>query len=212
MLIVTVRTLIMYLTIIIAMRMMGKRQLGELQPSELVTTILISNLASLPIEETDISLVVGLIPIALIVSLEIIISIVELKSPLVSRIFSGNSKIIIKKGSVDQTVLNELRYSMSDLLAALRQNNVFDIKEVSLGIVETNGKLSVYTADGENDKKLMIPILIDGNINNSGLEYIGKDADWLNDILTKMSIETKQVLLLESNEDGKTQLILKEKK
>lgn len=212
MLIVTVRTLIMYLTIIIAMRMMGKRQLGELQPSELVTTILISNLASLPIEETDISLVVGLIPIALIVSLEIIISIVELKSPLVSRIFSGNSKIIIKKGSVDQTVLNELRYSMSDLLAALRQNNVFDIKEVSLGIVETNGKLSVYTADGKNDKKLMIPILIDGNINNSGLEYIGKDADWLNDILTKMSIETKQVLLLESNEDGKTQLILKEKK
>lgn len=212
MLIVTVRTLIMYLAIIIAMRMMGKRQLGELQPSELVTTILISNLASLPIEETDISLVVGLIPIALIVSLEIIISILELKSPLVSRIFSGNSKIIIKKGSVDQTVLNELRYSMSDLLAALRQNNVFDIKEVSLGIVETNGKLSVYTAEDENNNKLMIPVLIDGNINNSGLEYLGKNAGWLNDILTKMSIEAKQVLLLECDEDGKTQLILKEKK
>lgn len=212
MLIVTIRTVIMYLTIIAAMRVMGKRQLGELQPSELVTTILISNLASLPIEETDISLIVGLVPIAIIVALEILISVFELRFPKISKLISGNSKIIIKDGNINQNVMNELRYSTTDLLAALRQNMVFDLTEVKLGIIETNGKLNIFTADSGEKKKLMIPLIIDGNINHSGLSYIGLSEDWLSNKLDEKKITVGEVLLFQGDENGDIQIILKESK
>ena len=206
MLIVAIRTVIMYVSIIFSMRLMGKRQLGELQPSELVTTILISNLASLPIEETNIALITGLIPIAIIVALEIITSAFELKSPVISKLISGSSKIIIRDGKIDQKVMGQLRYSVTDVLSALRSKDIFDVAEVDLGIIETNGKLNIYRR--ENDKgKLMIPVITDGRVNVGGLKYIGKNEEWVSSVLKQKKITAPEVLLLQCDRSGDFELI-----
>lgn len=206
MLIVAIRTVIMYVSIIFSMRLMGKRQLGELQPSELVTTILISNLASLPIEETNIALITGLIPIAIIVALEIITSAFELKSPAISKLISGSSKIIIRDGKIDQKVMGQLRYSVTDVLSALRSKDIFDVAEVDLGIIETNGKLNIYRR--ENDKgKLMIPVITDGRVNVGGLKYIGKNEEWVSSVLKQKKITAPEVLLLQCDRSGDFELI-----
>ncbi|MEG2677401.1 MAG: DUF421 domain-containing protein, partial [Oscillospiraceae bacterium] len=144
MVIVSVRTIIAYCLIIAVLRLMGKRQLGELQPSELVTTILVSNLASLPIEDADLPIVTAMLPILIIVSLEIILSIIEIKSQKVSSVISGNPKVVIRDGTIDQSALRELRYGIDDLLEALRNKDVFDFREVAYGIIETNGTLNIY--------------------------------------------------------------------
>lgn len=210
MLIVTIRTVIMYFAIILCMRFMGKRQLGELQPSELVTTILISNLASLPIEETDISLIMGLLPIALIAAMEIFVSVIELKSSAASTLISGSSKIIIRNGVIDQRVLRELRFSVTDLLGALRNKDIFDLDEVELGIIETNGQLNVFKTDTKQPR-LMIPVIIDGKKNPSGLRYIGKDDEWVERTLKQNNAVLKNTLLLQCTQNGEYTLVEKTK-
>jgi len=141
--IIFLRTIILYISVVIAMRVMGKRQIGELQPSELVITIMISELATLPVSEPNIPLLFGIIPIFTLVSLEIILSFLSLHSKKARLILSGEPNVIIRNGRINRKEMERIRLSSDDLTEELRQLNCTNINDVHLGIVETNGKLSL---------------------------------------------------------------------
>ena len=131
MLIVLIRTIILYFIIVLGTRIMGKRQLGELQPSDLVITILISNIATLPIEETEIPLVTGIIPILTLVCFEVFSSALSLKSPLARRLISGRPIVIIQNGRLNQKEMRDLRFSLDDLMEQLRGSGICGVAVIS---------------------------------------------------------------------------------
>ena len=143
MLVSFLRTLILYIVVIFGMRIMGKRQLGQLQPSELVITILISNIATLPIENSDVPLILGIIPILTLMCFEVILSVLTLKSIRFRRLIWGHTKILIQDGKIKQQELADLRYSVDDLMEQLRTNGIFDLREVEFALTETTGQLSI---------------------------------------------------------------------
>lgn len=143
MLVTLTRTGIFYIILIICMRLLGKRQVGELQPSELVLTILISEMASIPMQDINRPLTNGIIAIFILVILELLFSVLTIKSQVFRRLFTGKHAIVIKNGVIDQKMLKKLRISVDDLQEALRQKGYFNIEEIAWAILETNGKLSV---------------------------------------------------------------------
>ncbi len=143
MLIVFIRGLIVYALVIFATRAMGKRQLGELSPSELVITILISNIATLSMENPSLPILTGIVPILTLVCLDILASYAALKSRKIRHILTGRPKIIISEGKIDQKMLSELRLSIDDVCAAMRNSGIFDITQVEYAVVETTGQISV---------------------------------------------------------------------
>ncbi len=221
MLVVFIRAVLLYFLVIFCMRLMGKRQLGELQPSELVTTILISNIAALPIEDTNIPMILGAVPILALVMFEFVVSALSLKSKRFRGFFSGNPVVIIKDGIINQKQLKKLRFSIDDLMEALRENGIFDIKDVNYAIVETTGKVSVlqkYTAQtitpemlGINgaDKKPPLVVISDGTVISSALEIFGFSMDWLNRKLKAKNLNVKDVFLMTINESGEEYVVTK---
>ncbi len=141
--IILLRSIILYIIVVSAVRLMGKRQLGELQPSELVITILISNIATLPLEDTDIPLIIGITPILALVCYEVFVSWLIIRVPFFRKIIYGSSKIIISNGKINRSVLRELRLSVDDIMTAMRTQQIFDISEVQYAIVETTGSISI---------------------------------------------------------------------
>ena len=139
-----IRTFILYIIVIFSVRFMGKRQIGQMQPTELVITILISNIATLSLEDPDAPLLTGMVPILFLVSFDVIISVFTMKFPRFRRFVSGSPQIIINNGILDKTKLRTLRMSQDDLVEALRGLNIFDISEVQFAVVETNGQISAY--------------------------------------------------------------------
>jgi uncharacterized membrane protein YcaP (DUF421 family) len=129
--------------VIFAMRVMGKRQIGELQPSELVVTIMISDLASIPMQTSGVPMLAGVIPILTLVVAEIMLSFIALKFPKMRRIISGQISVVIHNGKINQHEMEKLRMNMDDLMEELRLANCPNVKDVQLALVETNGKLSV---------------------------------------------------------------------
>lgn len=142
MLIVFFRGIILYVLVIFAVRLMGKRQIGELSPSELVITILISNIATLAMEDISVPLITGIVPILTLVCLDVLASFACLKSRKLRHVISGSPKIVISNGVIDQAQLGALRYTVDDLMSALRNQGIFDISEVQYALVETNGSVS----------------------------------------------------------------------
>lgn len=204
-LIVTLRTVIVYVLIIVAVRLMGKRQIGELQPSELVTTILISNLASLPIEETDLPIISAIAPIFIIICMEIIFSYIEICSNKFSTVVSGNSKTIIRDGKLDQKQLFDLRFGITDVLEALRNKDIYDINDVSYAVIETNGQLNAYT-EGERPP---LNIVLNGEIQQDTFNYSGLSDEWLNERLSERNIKLKDVLLLQYTVEDETTTVIR---
>lgn len=202
---------------------MGKRQIGELQPSELVITILVSNIATLPLEDLNIPLIMGILPILSLVCFEVIMSWISLKSKSIRRIVSGSPKIIIRDGVLDQKVLKDLRFSVDDLMTALRGNNIFDIADVQFAVVETNGGVSVYEkyaqrnvkntdlnlADDSSDPPVII--ISDGKLIPQGLDESGLERQWLYDLTKRKHIGISDIFLLTADKKGKYTLIKKEK-
>ena len=142
--VVFIRAVILYVLLIFTVRLMGKRQIGELQPSELAITILISNIATLPVEDTGIPLLTGIIPILTLAGLDVIMSWLGIKSRTIRRFTCGKPVIIISGGQLDQKKMQSIRFTVDDLAASLRSQGIFDISEVQLAVVETTGTLSVY--------------------------------------------------------------------
>ena len=190
------RTMLLYALTMFSLRLMGKRQIGELKPSDLATTILISNLASVPVEETNLPFLPAIAPILVICSLEILLSFLESRSERFSKLLSGESIPIILNGKVCQAAMNSLRFSMDDLMEALRQKDVFDINTVSAAIVETSGKLSVLLKqDAENGTPA--PLICDGTVNHLGAQLAGVSSSRVADMLAENGNSIENVLLLQ---------------
>lgn len=143
------RTFILYAAIVVALRLMGKRQIGELEPSELVITILVSELASIPMQDVTVPLFAGLIPIFTLVSLEILVSFLCLKSRRMRRLFNGRSAVIIRGGKFDQQKMRELRLTTDEIIETLRQNNISSPSDLKCAVIEPSGQLSYVLKPGK---------------------------------------------------------------
>lgn len=223
MLVLVLRTVFIYCIIVFSMRLMGKKQLGELQPSELVSTILISNLASICIESPEIPVAGSVVPVLLIVCMEILVSAVCVRSHRLSAFLSGRPKIIIRRGVIDQAMLKQLRFTADDLMEALRSKDVFELSDVELAIVETNGSISVCKRPGADSIKLddlplkkpkdrlpKLPVLILGQTDHDVLECLGLTPDFLTEILRKEHCSAQDILILFCDSSGEFHLVKKE--
>lgn len=216
-----VRTVLIYLCVLFAMRLMGKRQLGELQPEELVSTILISNLASISIESEEVPVTASLIPLFLIAALELLGSILSFQSQKFFNLMSGRPKTVILDGQIDQNALRTLRLTTADLMEALRGKDVFDPRDVSYAVVETNGSLSVALRPEEpatlSDLALKvqhgqatIPFVLDGQVLDDNLHWCGKDHAWLERTAQANTLLVEEILLLIGNDTEDYFLLKKE--
>ena len=149
MLVTIFRTVILYIAVVLCMRIMGKRQVGELQPAELVVTILISELASIPVQDLSRPVISGIVPVVVLVVLEILMSSLTLKIPPLRRAVSGKPAIVIRNGQIDQKMMKKLRMTIDDLMEGLRQAGTFKIQQVAYAVMETNGKISVMLFDDQ---------------------------------------------------------------
>ena len=198
--ITAIRTVIIYIFLIAAMRIMGKRQLGELQPVELVVTLLISDLAAVPMQESGMPLLVGLVPIFVLVAMELLLSGLMLKVPWVSRMISGNPIVIVNNGKLDQKALKRLRLTLDDLMESLRQLNYFDLRDIQYAVAETNGKISVFPMPAKQpvtcgdvdrvpqDTGMPVVVISDGKISQWAMELLGLTEEWVRDILIRNNV------------------------
>ena len=210
------RTIIIYLCVLFAMRLMGKRQLGELQPEELVSTILISNLASISIESEEVPITSSLIPLFLIAALELLGSVLSFN------FLSGRPKTVILDGQIDQKALRMLRLTTADLMEALRGKNIFDPREVSYAVIETNGTLSTALRPEKEPARLAdlqlkvthtnatIPFVLDGQVLEDNLRWCGKDRAGLERTAQANTLLPEEILLLIGNETEDYFLLKKE--
>lgn len=214
-----IRTVILYILLMAAMRLMGKRQLGELQPSELVVTLLLSDLAAVPMQENGLPLLNGVMPILVLVSLELLISGLMVKFPAVSTLVSGSPLPIIRDGQINVAVMRRLRLTVEDLTESLRQQNIFDIRQVQYAIAETNGHISAYcypryqpatVADvgaDTPDQGMPIVVISDGKLCDWGIQLCGLSEEKVAGILRKHRCEQQDVFLLTATKTGQHYLL-----
>ena len=211
-----IRTVVLYLCVVTAMRIMGKRQLGELQPSELVIALMISDLASIPISESDVPLTHGIIPIIALVLLELLFSVLVIKSEFMRRIITGSPVQIIKDGKLMMKRLKGLRICIDDIMEQLRLAGYSSISEIDSAIIETNGQLSVVPKESQrpvvcgdlnlSPKQTHVPhtVISDGILRKRNLEGAGVSEEWLQKKLTRYNItDYKQVAFLSVTDDKK---------
>ena len=198
-----VRTVLVYLAVVVAMRLMGKRQLGELQPAELVTTLLISNVASICIDEPDLPLSASLVPIFLITALEILNSTLVWFCPKYAQLLLGKPVTIIRNGEILQDELAQLRITASDLAEALRGKDIFSPKDVYWGVIEPNGSITAAPMPP------MLPLLIDKAVYKENLAFFGMDTAALDALLRREQTTREAVLLLLYN--GKKSILIQKK-
>ena len=224
MIVTLIRTAILYIFVILSMRIMGKRQIGDMQPNELVTTILISEIATVPIQDIDQPVINGVTAIALLVAMEVIMSIVAMKSGFLRCAINGRPVIVIRKGVIDQKALKQLRMTIDDLMENLRQQQVFSVGDVQLALVETNGSMSVMLAPGKqpltvdkSDAKpdsggVPVPVVCDGKLQPHFMSSMIVSEHQVNEALTSRRLDIYEVFLMTIDADGKASVIIKEKK
>jgi len=216
MLIVFARTLILYALVVIVMRIMGKREIGQLQPFELAVAIMISELAAVPMQNTGIPLVNGIVPILTLLVAQILVSFLSLKSAKARAIICGTPSILVENGRINEKVLRNEMVSLTDLLEQLRNKNVYNIADVEFAILETNGQLSVIPKSQKrplNPEDLGIPtkyeglpvdLVIDGKIMYKNLEKVKLNEGWLRSELEKFGFTGLQdVLFASMDTEGK---------
>ena len=220
--ITAIRTVIIYIVIIAAMRIMGKRQLGELQPVELVVTLLISDLAAVPMQESGMPLLIGLVPIFVLVAMELLLSALMLKVPWFSRMISGSPIVLIDNGKLNQKSLKRMRLTLDDLMETLREQNVFDIRDIQYAIAETNGKISVFpipekqpTTCGDidcvpPDEGLPLVVLSDGQYSDWAMQLCHIQKEWVEKILRKNKCSQEDVFLMTVNKSKEYYIIRKD--
>ena len=216
------RTLILYILLIVIMRVMGKRQIGQLQPGELVITMLISEVAAIPMQDNDIPMINSIVAVLLLAASEIVMSAVAMKSIRFRSLIQGNSIIIIRNGVLDQKQLKRLRYTVDDLLEALREKDVFSINDVQYAVAETDGSLSVLLKPEKRNvtvgdtclqgekSSIQSVVICDGRIIKSGMHDCGMTENALRQILAEKNLSAHDILLLTSDPEGNTDIIKKE--
>lgn len=206
MLVTIIRTFILYFVIIIAMRIMGKRQVGDMQPSDLVVSLLISEIAAMPIDNIDSPMTNGIIAVFLLVFLETALAFISLKSPFVRRAINGNPSIIIKKGKVDRPTLKRLRISTNELLESLRAQGIFDISSVDYAIIEPNGDLSVLEKS-DSGGVIAVPVICDGRLQDGFMQSMSISKKTVNDELKRRGISTADVFIMTIDTNGNAVIV-----
>ena len=187
------------------MRLSGKRQIGEIQTSELVTTFLLSDIASYPLTDPAIPLLNAVIPIFTIIPLEIIFSFLTTKSARLKKILDGNPSFIVVHGKIQKQEMSRARLSMEDLLCELRLKNIASVSDVDYAILEQNGQISVFQ---KKDEPLSHALVIDGILNQTLLKKIGKNKHWLDRIMKEKNIrDLHNIFLLSVTDSGSVTLI-----
>ena len=218
-----IRAVIMYIVVVCAIKFMGKRQIGELEASELVITFMISDIASIPMQNSSQPILSGLIPIGVLVCLEILVSWLMLKSYKFRTLTCGKCVIVINDGKINQKELHKLRINVYDLCEQLRQMNVFSISDVAYAIMETNGKLSVLKKSEKqppdsatlkvqtSPSNLDLAVISNGKINSYCLALCSLNKSWLNNVLKEKNINIDDVFLMTANKNKEVNIIKKEK-
>ncbi len=224
MIITVIRTVILYVFITIGIRIMGKRQIGDMQPNELVVTLLISEIAALPLQDPSQPIINGIISVFVLVILEIFISFITMKSYTLRKIMNGKSAIIIEDGKINQDVMKKLRMTVLDLIELLRGQNVFDVSTVAYAVLEVNGDLNVLLKSNfqpatptdlnlkTQPSKMQIPIISDGKIIKEAVNSIAKTESEIKEILNSKNLTESSVFLMTMSRDGKMNVICKEQK
>lgn len=208
MLIILFRAIVLYFVVVFIMRIMGKRQVGQLQPFELVIALMISELAAMPMQNTGIPLFHGIIPIITLLVLEILISTLQLKSEIARLIFCGQPSILIEKGKINIKELKNNRLNLNDLLEELRLKDYYNLEDIEYAILETGGQITIIpkselepaTRKDLNVKSspnmLPVTLILDGKVNDRNLKLIKKDKSWLNKQLNKNKISSSDEIFL----------------
>ena len=221
MLITFFRAVILYIFVLIVMRLMGKREIGQLQPFELAISIMIADLSTVPMADIGIPIFNGIIPILGLLLMHLIISILNLKSIKAREIICGKPRILIYRGKIDENALRKERFTINELQERLRGNNIVNISDVEYAILETSGQVTVIQ---KPEKRNTIPedfniypeyegitydLVVDGKIMQKNLNTLGKDYQWLEKELSKMNIKPEEALI--ATLDGKGKIFCQKK-
>ena len=221
MLIIFFRAIILYIFVLIVMRLMGKREIGQLQPFELAISIMIADLASIPMTDTGVPISNGIIPILGLLVMHLVISVVNLKSIKAREIICGKPRILIYRGRIDEKALKKERFTINELEERLRGNNVVNLGDVEYAILETSGNITVIQ---KPEKRNTIPedfnivpdyegisydLVVDGKIMDENLKKLGKNYQWLKKQVEKFNIRPEEALVVTI--DGKGQIFCQEK-
>ncbi len=203
-----IRTVILYVFLTFAIRIMGKRQIADMQPNELVITLLMSEIAAIPLQDPTQPILNGVVAIFILIILEIAMSVLAMKSTFVRKIMSGKSVVIIKNGVIDQNAMKSVRMTVLDLVEILRGQNIFDISTIAFAVLEVNGDLSVLLKSQEqpvtrkdidittDDESLPLPVISDGIILNDSLKALSITKEDVYKILKSNHTEVKKVFLM----------------
>ena len=218
-----IRTVLLYSLLILAVRLMGKRQVAEMEPAEFVVTMLLSNLAAVPMQDNALPLFSGLVPIFTILSLELMLAVGSLRFLPLRRMLCGMPSILIRDGKIDQKALSQSRVSLDELFQKLREKDVFDLGDVQFAILETDGELSVLPDPQLRPvkaKDLDLPsepavlpytLISDGVLLRGNLRDTGCTREWIRAELRRRGLRRRDVFLMTVDRTGKVQLIRKEK-
>lgn len=210
MLVLFARTLILYGLVVLVMRLMGKRQIGQLQPFELVVTIMIAELASVPMQNRDLPLSSGVVPILTLLVAQVILSLLILRSQWARRIICGTPSILVRNGRLEQKELSRLRVNLNDLLEQLRTKNVPNLEDVEFAILETTGGLSVIPKSQKRPlnpadlnlsteyEGLPLDLIVDGRVNQENLATAGLDEAWLRRQLDRLGLSGPETVFFAS--------------
>lgn len=216
-----IRVIIIYILVLIVMRVMGKREIGQLQPFELVVAIMIADLASIPMSDLGIPITDGIVPILALLVMHILISILNMKSIKVREVLCGKPRILIYRGKIDEKALKKERFTLNELQERLRGANIINIADVEYAILETSGQISVIQ---KPDKRNTIPkdfnlspqyeglpydLVVDGKVMEQNLKILGKDYNWLKKEVGKFKIKPEEALIVTI--DGANQIFCQKK-
>lgn len=216
-----VRATVLYAVVIFLIRVMGKRQIGELQPAEFVVTMLVSEIASIPMQDNTIPILNSISALFVLVAYEVITSAVSLKSYKFRAFMQGHPIIVIRDGVIDIKALKKMRMSVNDLIGALRQKDVFEISQVSYAIFETNGQISVLlkpenmnaTAGDLNlrpqDEGMPFAVICDGTVIEDAVEQSGIERSKIKSAVSSAGMEINEVLIMTVTPHGKTYIVRK---
>ena len=216
-----IRAIILYIVVLVVMRLMGKREIGQLQPFELAISIMIADLASVPMSELGIPLTNGIVPILALLVIYMIISILNIKSINFRKIMSGKPAMLIYRGKINEEVLRKESITINELQERLRVDNIFNLGDVEYAILETNGELTVIQ---KPEKRTLTPqdlnitpdyegipydLVVEGKIMHDNLKELGKDEIWLKKELKKFKAKPENTLI--ATLDGKGQFFCQKK-
>lgn len=222
MLISFLRTLLLYIVLVLTVRLMGKRQIGEMEPSEFVVTMLIANLAAIPMQDTAIPLLSGLVPILVILGVELILAVLSLRCIRIRSFFCGKPVVLMKNGKIIEKNLQKTRVNLDELTMHLREKDIFDLTEVKYAILETNGQLStlLYAKNRPasardagiraTETELPMTLISGGKVLDENLAIAKKDRAWLEAELRKSACTVHGTLLLTVDAAGKVYLVRRE--